>query len=342
MADEYIAISADLTAVADAIRSKGGTADKLVFPDGYVSAVNAITTGGTSGEIEPFPSKDAGVDWNTFVGVYWVLDSTALPLDHPARRVPMTYNNGTWGNIYTVEFGIMDGDTFIVKDTYDGAKNVYGSSYAFSDITVPDYCKRYTIARITAKSASKAMLNIGYISAPLGTQLATGFVVGLYGRLPDMTAYFGSFPTGQKLMDCKVFDLTTGALTAHPHLFDYFSALQNVGNINTTSATNMSYMFNGCSSLTTLDLGSFDTTSVTNMQNMFYGCNSLTDFKSCVWYKSISFTNSSKLTHDSLMSIINNLATVTSKRTLTIGATNKAKLTDDEIAVATEKGWTVA
>jgi hypothetical protein len=75
---------------------------------------------------------------------------------------------------------------------------------------------------------------------------------------------------------------------------------------------------------------------------MFNNCYSLTDFESCVWYKSISFSSSSKLTHDSLMSIINNLATVTSKQTLTIGATNKAKLTDDEIAVATEKGWTVA
>jgi len=33
----------------------------------------------------------------------------------------------------------------------------------------------------------------------------------------------------------------------------------------------MSYIFAGCSSLTSVDLSSFDTSSVTSMQNMFYG-----------------------------------------------------------------------
>ena len=35
-----------LVSVADAIRSKGGTSDALVFPDGFVSAISAIQTGG--------------------------------------------------------------------------------------------------------------------------------------------------------------------------------------------------------------------------------------------------------------------------------------------------------
>ena len=45
MANEYAVNQADLTAVADAIRSKGGTTGKLVFPGGFVSAVSAIQTG---------------------------------------------------------------------------------------------------------------------------------------------------------------------------------------------------------------------------------------------------------------------------------------------------------
>ena len=40
----YIATDTDLTAVANAIRTKGGTSAQLVFPSGFVSAVEAIST----------------------------------------------------------------------------------------------------------------------------------------------------------------------------------------------------------------------------------------------------------------------------------------------------------
>lgn len=42
-------LDADLTTVADAIRTKGGTDAQLVFPSGFVSAVQAIETGGGNG-----------------------------------------------------------------------------------------------------------------------------------------------------------------------------------------------------------------------------------------------------------------------------------------------------
>ena len=42
---EYLTNTADLTAVANAIRAKGGTAAQLVYPSGFVSAIQAIQTG---------------------------------------------------------------------------------------------------------------------------------------------------------------------------------------------------------------------------------------------------------------------------------------------------------
>lgn len=42
---EYLVNDTDMTAVADAIRTKSGTSDALVFPDGFVSAVQAIQAG---------------------------------------------------------------------------------------------------------------------------------------------------------------------------------------------------------------------------------------------------------------------------------------------------------
>lgn len=58
--------------------------------------------------------------------------------------------------------------------------------------------------------------------------------------------------------------------------------------------------------------------------------------------KAIGFPDCTKLTHDSLMSIIEHLGTVTSTVTCTLGTTNLAKLSDTEKAIATQKGWTLA
>ena len=45
---DYVVRDTQLTSVADAIRTKGGTSDPMSFPDGFVSAVEAIPTGGGS------------------------------------------------------------------------------------------------------------------------------------------------------------------------------------------------------------------------------------------------------------------------------------------------------
>ena len=42
---EYLTNTADLTAVANAIREKGGTSEQLACPDGFVAAIQAIQTG---------------------------------------------------------------------------------------------------------------------------------------------------------------------------------------------------------------------------------------------------------------------------------------------------------
>ena len=42
---EYLTNTTDLTKVASAIREKGGTSDSLIYPDGFVTAIQAIQTG---------------------------------------------------------------------------------------------------------------------------------------------------------------------------------------------------------------------------------------------------------------------------------------------------------
>ena len=50
----------------------------------------------------------------------------------------------------------------------------------------------------------------------------------------------------------------------------------DVTKFNTVNVTNMSYMFTGCSALLSLDVTNFNTANVTDMSYMFFGCSKLT------------------------------------------------------------------
>lgn len=84
---EYLTNTADLTAVADAIRAKGGTSDPLIYPDGFVTAIGNIQTGG--GTIPGAPGDITFYDYDGTVAAAWSLaelaGKTALP-DLPSHE----------------------------------------------------------------------------------------------------------------------------------------------------------------------------------------------------------------------------------------------------------------
>jgi surface protein len=104
-------------------------------------------------------------------------------------------------------------------------------------------------------------------------------------------------------------------------------------------------MFTYCRSLTSLDVSNWDVSKVTGNYSLntgFDAGSALVDFYPPKNISAnMSMSKSKSLSHDSLIRIINNLITTTSTKTLTLGATNLAKLTADEVAIATNKGWTV-
>ncbi|QPS70306.1 BspA family leucine-rich repeat surface protein [Lactococcus garvieae] len=74
-------------------------------------------------------------------------------------------------------------------------------------------------------------------------------------------------------------DVNVGGSKSLSTLFDGFQNLrdiQNLEKLDTSGVTDMSWMFTGTSSLTSLDLSSFDTSAVTNMFAMFDSAESLT------------------------------------------------------------------
>ena len=56
----------------------------------------------------------------------------------------------------------------------------------------------------------------------------------------------------------------------------------------------------------------------------------------------LNINSSTKFTREALLEIIGNLKTVTTTKRLTMGATNLAKLTEEDKAIATNKGWSLA
>ena len=73
-------------------------------------------------------------------------------------------------------------------------------------------------------------------------------------------------------------NLKTDEVTDMNDMFDGCSSLTSldVSGFTTRKVTNMSWMFSGCSSLTSLDVSGFTTANVTNMGSMFRGCSNLT------------------------------------------------------------------
>ena len=134
--------------------------------------------------------------------------------------------------------------------------------------------------------------------------------------------------------------LDTSKVTIMDTMFSYCSQLTSVPLFDTSNVTSMHEMFSQCKRLTSVP--SFDTSNVEDMGYMFDGCSNLETIHMINIGVSLDIHSSTKFTREALLEIIGNLKTVTTTKRLTMGATNLAKLTEEDKAIATNKGWTLA
>ena len=132
----------------------------------------------------------------------------------------------------------------------------------------------------------------------------------------------------------KVKPFDTSKCTTADSLFGYCYSLQKIPRLNFENIAHITSMCNYCSSLEIV--GGFE--NLGKAYDPTYGAN--------VLFYGLDLSYSKKLTHESLMNVINNLYDIASKgvatQKLIIGNDNKAKLTAEEIAIATNKGWNVS
>lgn len=172
-----------------------------------------------------------------------------------------------------------------------------------------------------------ALQNLREILFSSGSKLTNGynFLSGLYAK---------------KRLDLRGLD-TSATTNANLFLNNCACVEINVGGLDLTSVTTPSNFINSPLLLETLiATGMTISDAVTVGIN---GCTTLTELYPWVLLeKSLDFGVCFMLSKDSLLRIIDALPNTTQSVTLTLGQNNTLKLTASEIAVATEKGWTVA
>lgn len=137
---------------------------------------------------------------------------------------------------------------------------------------------------------------------------------------------------------------------------------------NTSSVTSVSRMFNTCSSLTYVNIKGFDSSGVTNFSNFIGGIATMEELDLSSFdvtnaehttiissnprimrfippkglNQSISIANGNLVYKPYILELFNALETVNTAPTLTIGTMGLSTLTDDEKAIAINKGWKLA
>ncbi len=143
-------------------------------------------------------------------------------------------------------------------------------------------------------------------------------------------------------------------LSTAASMFYYCSSLSSldVSGWDVSACKSMSSMFYNCSALSSLDVSGWYMDACTSMSYMFYNCSSLSSLLGGSQDKPSAFggvkvslsVSNSPLDKASLLAVIKGLADLTGKtqQTLELEATNKAKLTANEIKIATNKNWNIA
>lgn len=141
--------------------------------------------------------------------------------------------------------------------------------------------------------------------------------------------------------------------------------------VSNWAPTSMSNMFGNCCSLTKVDLSkwdcsnwtitridtlfghdynlqtiilpvSLDLSNVTNVTDIFRNITMLQNINKMGVPMAVNYSEMQLLSAESIIGILESLPTVSTATTITFGANNLRKITAEQIAVATQKGWTVA
>ena len=343
LTDRVIMPGADYQAICDAVRAKTGGTN--VLKSGEIApAITGITAGGTAeaGKWQrpaDWPNYDF-IDRTGQEVLFLTYDCRYAIADADIEDWMAIYAKGTTG--YKVERGYIDSDGFHAVSSSDMAS---GSVYLEN---LPTNEGNYVVYRVTP-GAADGHLTIVTMTRPDGASndaLYAQHCIERWGRLPYVEGFGTS--AAYRRWGCRYVQaesiIDVSNVTTLASCWQNCNSLQSidlsgwdVGNVTTLASC-----WSGCYSLQNLDLSGWDVSNVTTLASCWRYCYSLQSLAPCPLYLSFSVSDSGLLSVKSLLALLDALPVISETQTVTLSTTSKAKLTEEQLAIAAEKGWTIA
>lgn len=245
------------------------------------------------------------------------------------------------------------------KVTVTGDSNLVAENIA-KDVTIFGVTGTHEGGASGGESEYNATLKVASGSIRYGT-VASMYAIGTI-NCKGFTDLQGAFKNHTNLTKIEGL-INTSGVTSTSETFYSCQKLEAPPSFDTSNVTDMSYMYSGCRAKIIPELNA---SKCKNVNAMFGNCSSITTFGGLTnlgqayTQKSANYSNykldinaSKNITHDSLMNVINKLydlnltydvangGTLYTQQ-LVVGGYNLTKLTADEIAIATAKGFSVS
>ena len=174
-----------------------------------------------------------------------------------------------------------------------------------------------------------------------------------------VTTMGNMFESCQNLTSLDSSNWDTSKVTTMSYMFSNchnLSEIKGIESWDTSKVTTMDYMFNNCKKLSTLStikadnlkFSSYSSPFGTSDNTILYSWGGFINLKNS-WNGTYCVNKLTALSHQSLVNIINGLydfvgngvTPTSSQGIIKFGSTHLARLTEEEIAIATNKGWTL-
>lgn len=160
---EYLTNTTDLTKVASAIRAKGGTSDPLVYPDGFVTAIQAIETGGGGGSDELVNSLIE----RTISGTY--VNNTVTIIGRYGLAGCTKLTSVVLPAVHTTDGNSMNGCSEIIKADFSNLQTIRYSTFYSNNKLVTLIIRTQAVAKLEKTSAftgTPIASGTGYVYVP--------------------------------------------------------------------------------------------------------------------------------------------------------------------------------